>query len=226
MRLPRMSDEEIQLARERIKRWPIEERRALARMTEQEVRTIALATALLDLRPVEGGEVAAGPAPVAEGRRDPLSEPPVPPSTENEFAMWAETLDPKSVLPYRANEHPTPAHEGAEKTVAREGEKHVVSPRSHRHKLLQCFAEVERMTLIQAGQYALEHYGVGEGTIIGWDEGRRRSSELAEFNLLDRVHESLYSINEHGRTALRMCDEGVRWKSDEHDWTPEQGGLF
>ena len=215
MKLIEMSEEEIALARERIKAWPIEERRALSRMTEEEVRTIALATALLDIRPVEGGEVAvAGAAPVAEGTRDPINEPPAPPSTAAD------------VLPYRANEHPTPAHEGAEKTVAREGEKHVVSPRSHRHKLLRCFTEVERMTLIQAGQYALEHHGVGEGTVVGWDEGRRRSSELAEFGLLDRVHESLYAINEHGRAALAMCDSGARWKSDEHDWTPEQGGLF
>lgn len=214
-----MSEEEIARARERIRQWPIEERRALSRMTEEEVRTIALATALLDLRPVEGEEVAVpvgiGTASEDEGTREPTDEPPASPSN----GRGAE-------LPYRANEHPTPAHEGAEKTVAREGEKHVVSPRSHRHKLLRCFTEVERMTLIQAGQYALEAYGVGEGTIIGWDEGRRRASELAEFGLLDRVHESLYAINEHGRAALALCDAGARWKSDEHDWTPEQGGLF
>lgn len=216
-----MTPEEIELARERIRRWPIEERRALSRMTEEEIHTIALATALLDLRPVEGGEVADAAAPVAEA-----SEPPAPPSTENEFAIWREAMSPEAVLPYRANEHPTPAHEGAEKTVAREGEKHVVSPGSHRHKLLRCFMEVERMTLIQAGQYALESHGVGEGTVVGWDEGRRRASELAEFGLLDRVHESFYSLNEHGRVALRMCDEGVRWKSETHDWTPKQGGLF
>ena len=208
-----MTQEEIELARARVRLWPIEERRALARMTEEEVKVIALATALMDLRPVEGGEVAAATAPVAEEPPDSADDPPAPPSTED-------------VRPYRANEHPTPAHEGAEKTVAREGEKHVVSPGSHRHKLLRCFAEVERMTLIQAGQYALENHGVGEGTIIGWDEGRRRASELAEFLLLDRVHESLYSINQHGRAALALCDEGKRWKSDEHDWTPEQGGLF
>ena len=187
-------------------------------MREEEVQVIALATALLDIRPVEGGEEAAAggdpPAPVDEAQSGAISDPPAPPSTGTD------------VLPYRANEHPTPAHEGAEKTVAREGEKHVVSPRSHRHKLLRCFTEVERMTLIQAGQYALERHGVGEGTIIGWDEGRRRSSELAEFGLLDRVHESLYAINQHGRAALALCDQGVRWKSDEHDWTPEQGGLF
>ena len=207
-----MTREEIELARERIRRWPVEERRALSRMTEEEVRVIALATALMDLRPLEGGEVAAATAPVAEGTREPISEPPAPPSS--------------AVLPYRENDHPLPAHVGAEKTVAREGEKHVVSPGSHRHKLLRCFTEVERMTLIQAGQYAFDHYGVGAGTIIGWDEGRRRSSELAEFGLLDRVHESLYSINEHGRTALAMCDDGVRWKSDEHNWEAAQGGLF
>lgn len=208
-----LTPEEIELARERIKLWPLEDRRALTRMSEEEARVIMLATALLDIRP-EGGEEAAGTAPVAEGvsmPSAPISEPPAPP--------------PGAVLPYRANEHPTPAHEGAEKTVSREGEKHVVSPGSHRHKLLRCFAEVQRMTLIEAGHYALREHGVGEGTIIQWDEGRRRSSELAEFGLLDRVTESFYALNAHGRVALEVCDAGKRWKSSEHEWEL-QGDLF
>ncbi len=112
-----LTPEQIELARERIKLWPVEERRFLTRLTEEEARTIMLAVALLDIRPAEG-EVTVGPVPVAEGSRAPTSEPPAPP--------------PDAVLPYRANEHPRPAHEGAEKTVSREGEKHVVSPGSHR----------------------------------------------------------------------------------------------
>lgn len=203
-----LTSEEIELARARIRTWPTEERVSLTEMTEREARTIMLATALLDIRPVVG-EVAVRAAPVAEGLAGPIGEPPAPP--------------PGAVLPYRANEHPAPAHEGAEKTVSREGEKHVVSPGSHRHKLLQCYSEVERMTLIEAGQYALREYAVGEGTIIQWDEGRRRASELAEFGLLDRVDESLYAINGHGRVALEICDAEGRWKSTEHNWT--EGGT-
>jgi hypothetical protein len=42
---------EIELARERIRMWPLEDRRALSRMTEGEARVIVLATALLDIRP-------------------------------------------------------------------------------------------------------------------------------------------------------------------------------
>lgn len=57
-----MTEQERELARARVREWPVEERRALTRMTEPEVQAIALLTALLDLRPVEergtpGGEV-------------------------------------------------------------------------------------------------------------------------------------------------------------------------
>jgi hypothetical protein len=196
---------ELDVARERISRWPKHEREALTQLTEEEARAIALLTALLDITPVD--EIPAGAIHID------LRSAPAQPTVVQTDA---------SVLPYRANEHPAPAHEGAEKTVAREGAKHMVSPGSHRHKLLRCFAEAGQMTLIEAGQYALREHGVGAGTIIQWDEGRRRSSELAEFGLLDCVHESTYAINHHGRVALQMCDDGKRWTSSGHDW----GVLF
>ncbi len=46
-----MTPAEIELARARIKAWPLEERRALTKMTEREVKVIVLLTALLDIRP-------------------------------------------------------------------------------------------------------------------------------------------------------------------------------
>lgn len=46
-----MTAEELQLARERIREWPREERKAITKLTEREVQTIALLVALLDLRP-------------------------------------------------------------------------------------------------------------------------------------------------------------------------------
>lgn len=46
-----ITPEEIEVARERIKQWPLEERRSLVRMSQQEARAIMLLTALLDIRP-------------------------------------------------------------------------------------------------------------------------------------------------------------------------------
>jgi hypothetical protein len=48
-----ITPEEITLARERVRQWPLEERKSLTRMSEQEARAILLLTALLDIRPVE-----------------------------------------------------------------------------------------------------------------------------------------------------------------------------
>lgn len=48
-----ITQEELELARARIRQWPREERRSLTQMGEQEVRRIALLIALLDLQPVD-----------------------------------------------------------------------------------------------------------------------------------------------------------------------------
>ena len=48
-----MTPSEIELARARIKAWPIEDRRALTKMREREVKVIVLLTALLDIRPAK-----------------------------------------------------------------------------------------------------------------------------------------------------------------------------
>jgi len=50
-----LTSSEIQLARVRIREWPIEERMALTRMTEHEVTMIMLIAALFDARPLKGG---------------------------------------------------------------------------------------------------------------------------------------------------------------------------
>lgn len=49
-----LTPDEIRVARERIRKWPIEERMALTRMTEHEVTMIMLLVALLDARPLKG----------------------------------------------------------------------------------------------------------------------------------------------------------------------------
>jgi hypothetical protein len=48
-----MTDDERQLARERVAAWPVEDRRALVGLERREIETIALLVALLDLRPHE-----------------------------------------------------------------------------------------------------------------------------------------------------------------------------
>jgi hypothetical protein len=48
-----MTPEELELARERVRAWPLEERQSIARMSQQEARAILLLTSLLDIRPVE-----------------------------------------------------------------------------------------------------------------------------------------------------------------------------
>ncbi len=58
-----MTDEERQLARERVAAWPVDERRFLVSLEKREIEAVALLTALLDLRPVnEGGDPEVAPA--------------------------------------------------------------------------------------------------------------------------------------------------------------------
>jgi hypothetical protein len=54
-----ISTGEIQLARARIRTWPREDRESLVRLSEPEVEAIMLATALLDLTPVDPAEIPA-----------------------------------------------------------------------------------------------------------------------------------------------------------------------
>jgi hypothetical protein len=97
-----------------------------------------------------------------------------------------------------------------------EGPKRVVSPNSDRHKMLLLFASGYRDTLIEAGLYAHHRLGVGKRTETGWDTGRRRASELAEFGLLDQEIDfdghSRYRINNRGLEALRTVERGERWR--------------
>ncbi len=58
-----MTEDERQLARERVALWPVEERRYVVGLQPQEVEAVGLLIALLDIRPVEekeeGGQLAA-----------------------------------------------------------------------------------------------------------------------------------------------------------------------
>lgn len=48
-----MTHDELQVARERVKAWPVAERQFLTKLTEPEVALILTAVAALDLRPVD-----------------------------------------------------------------------------------------------------------------------------------------------------------------------------
>lgn len=118
---------------------------------------------------------------------------------------------------YVARNHAPAAHVAAVVTADREGPKRVVSPNSHRHIMLRYYSQIVRSTLIDAGVHAHDHLGVGKRTITGWDTGRRRASELAEFKLLDQEigiddGHAYYRINELGREVLAIVDSGKRWQ--------------
>lgn len=48
-----LTRDELEVARERIRDWPLWDRTYLTHLTEGEARLVALATALLDIRPAE-----------------------------------------------------------------------------------------------------------------------------------------------------------------------------
>lgn len=137
----------------------------------------------------------------------------------DDFAFVARDSDgrPVSTKGYVATDDPPASHLAAVGVVSQEGSKGVVSPRSDRHRMLRHFASLNGVgqTLIQAGVYAHENLGVGKKSVTGWDTGRRRASELAEFGLLDRQigadGHAYYRINEHGRRVLELVDSGKRW---------------
>lgn len=120
---------------------------------------------------------------------------------------------------YVAHHHAPAAHVAAEQTAAHEGSKRIVSPDSDRHIMLRYFNELDlhgrTSTLIDAGVYAHAHLGVGKRSVTGWDTGRRRASELAEFGLLEQEigkdGHAYYRISEQGRQALQIVDSGKRW---------------
>lgn len=141
-----------------------------------------------------------------------------PPGEERDWCMDCHP-EKYETRGYVAHHHAPAAHEAAVKTAGQEGPKRMVSPNSDRHKMLRYFhlltINSRVSTLIDAGVYAHQHLGVGKRTVTGWDTGRRRASELAEFGLLEQVigedGHAYYRTTNLGESVLRHVDTGKRW---------------